>query len=480
MRLSKEQENALNALMAGENVFLSGEAGTGKSFVVKEFLRKTSRRVLVCAPTGIAAINVGGATLHRTFKIPVNELYPDTVLEPSKIVASAQTIIIDEISMCRLDVFFAVASVIQNAGRMIQLVVVGDFYQLPPVLMPKESEYFCGLWNSFLSKEYNIVDMEEPYAFLTQVWNDFEFHYIELIEQMRQKNDTPFLDALNRVRVGDTTALPWIESHSAQKPNENAIYLCGRNITAKMINESRLAEISSPEKTFNAVRFGDVKPGDVPVDYSITLKVGCRVMSVINDTSKENFYVNGSLGTVTEISDRSIYVDFDNGNSHIKIERYAWEIPKYEIVKKTITEFRSVLRYSKKGQPKLSPWKELRQGDKLPSSNEKLADGTKLIRYVDKKEFRIVPCGKLIQLPVKLAYAITIHKSQGTTFDAVTLDPDCFAPGQLYVALSRVRKVSDLYLEKPLCESSLITSTTVKTFYQRIKRKNRNDCEKSV
>jgi hypothetical protein len=120
-------------------------------------------------------------------------------------------------------VFSAVASVIKNAGRMIQLVVVGDFYQLPPVLMPKESEFFCGLWHSILSKEYNIDDMGEPYPFLTQVWNDFEFHYIELTEQMRQKNDIPFLEALNRVRVGDTTALPWIESHSAQKPNENAI-----------------------------------------------------------------------------------------------------------------------------------------------------------------------------------------------------------------------------------------------------------------
>lgn len=479
MYLSKGQKKALTVLMAGENVFLTGEAGTGKSFVIKEFLEKTSRRVLVCAPTGISAINVGGTTLHRAFKIPVNELRPDTVITPSKAVASAQTIIIDEISMCRLDVFSAVASVIKNAGRMIQLVVVGDFYQLPPVLMPKESEFFCGLWHSILSKEYNIDDMGEPYPFLTQVWNDFEFHYIELTEQMRQKNDIPFLEALNRVRVGDTTALPWIESHSAQKPNENAIYLCGRNNTAKMINESRLAEISAPAKSFSAIRLGDVKQGDVPVDFFMTLKVGCRVMTVVNDTSKENRYANGSLGTVTEISDRSIYVDFDNGNSHIKIERYTWEIPQYEIVKKTITEFRSVIKYSKNGRHKLTRWKELCKGGHLPSE-EKLADGTKLIRYKEKKVFRVVPCGTCMQLPIKLAYAITIHKSQGKTFDSVTLDPDCFAPGQLYVALSRVKQVTDLYLEKPLYGSFLITSTTVKDFYQRIKRKNCNDYEECV
>ena len=202
-------------------------------------------------------------------------------------------------------------------------------------------------------------------------------------------------------------------------------------------------------------------------------------MTVVNDTSKENFYVNGSLGTVTEISDRSIYVDFDNGHSHVKIGLYTWEIPKYEVKTKTVTEYRSVIRYSKKGRPKLTSWKELRQGDKLPFE-EKLADGTALIRYVDKKEFRIVPCGTVIQLPIKLAYAITIHKSQGKTFDAVTLDPECFAAGQLYVALSRVRKISDLHLEKSLNNSFLITSKTVKNFYQRIKRKNSNDAEKCI
>lgn len=470
MVFSNGQQEAFNALMSGKNVFLTGEAGTGKSFVIQEFRKRTSRRVLVCAPTGIASINVGGCTIHRAFQIPPNELFPETILEPTKEVKMAQTIIIDEISMCRLDVFLAVAKIIQKIGRLVQLVVVGDFYQLPPVLVPKEKDFFCGLWKNFLSKNYTVTDMNEPYAFLTETWNKFNFRYIELTEQMRQRDDVSFYDVLNRVRVGDATVLPWIQKHSAKEPNENAIFLCGRNKTASTINESRLEEIPSHSREYRAIRRGDVRNNDVPVDYLITLKPGCRVMTVVNDTSRDRLYVNGSLGTVRELLDDGIIVDFDNGNLGVVIRHYNWEIPKYEIKTKTITEFRSLKRYDKKGRPKLTPWKIYRKEDTLPSE-EHLSDGTPLIRYTDKKVFDIVPCGTFIQLPIKLAYAITIHKSQGKTFDAVTLDPECFATGQLYVALSRVRRVTDLYLKKPLSSSSLITSTLVKDFYQKISEK---------
>ncbi len=470
MAFSNGQQKAFNALMSGKNVFLTGEAGTGKSYVIQEFRKRTNRRVVVCAPTGIASINVQGSTLHRTFRIPPNELFPETVLEPSKAVEMAQTIIIDEISMCRLDVFLAVAEVIRKLGRLVQVVVVGDFYQLPPVLVPKEKNFFCGLWESFLSKNYTVSDMSEPYAFLTDAWDEFKFHYFELTEQMRQREDVSFYNALNRVRIGDVTALPWIQEHSAKEPNENAIFLCGKNKTASTINESKLEEIPSPSREYRASRRGDVRNNDVPVDYLITLKPGCRVMTVVNDTSRDKLYVNGSLGTVRELLDKSVVVDFDNGNLGVKIGLYNWEIPKYEVKTKTITEFRSVKEYDKNGHPKLTPWKICSEEAPLPSEKY-LPDGTALIRYINKKEFVIVPCGKFIQLPIKLAYAITIHKSQGKTFDAVTLDPECFATGQLYVALSRVRRVADLYLQKPLSSSSLITSTLVKNFYQKFSEK---------
>ncbi len=469
MCLSKGQEAAFNAMMSGENVFLTGEAGTGKSYVIKEFLKHTSKKVRVCAPTGIAAINVGGVTLHRAFKLPLKDLRPDTFIKTNGAISSAEVIIIDEISMCRMDVFTAVASVLRHARKPKQLIVVGDFFQLPPVLTWREKEFFIETWNVVLGEGYTKNSLTEPYPFLSDTWNEFHFRTIYLTEQMRQKDDRLFLDALNRVRTGDGTVLQWVMSNAAKEPAKGAIYLCGRNDKAAEINEQKLEELRSTPMTYTAVVTGEINKSDFPVEERIVLKVGCRVMAVINDTMNGK-YVNGSLGTVKRLEDDYIVVDFDNGNKGVSIDMNDWEIMDYKSSIEKIAQFRKVLSY-KDGKPRLSAWKDAQADDILPEKSS-LDDGTLLMRVVSRKEFKLVPCGSVVQLPVKLAYAVTIHKSQGQTYDSVILDPCCFASGQLYVALSRVRRIEDIYLESPIELYYLKTSWAVRDFYRKIADKD--------
>ena len=470
MTLSKGQELADKAIMAGENVFLTGEAGTGKSYVIKEFLKHTTKRVLVCAPTGVAAINVGGVTLHRAFHIPIKGLNPDKALKTTSAVSSAQVIVIDEISMCRLDVFAVVSSVLMNARKPKQLVVVGDFFQLPPVLGGREKEVFHDIWGELFTQSYGFK-VTEPFAFMTRMWDEFKFHSIILTEPMRQRDDGPFLDALNRIRVGDPTALQWVMDNAAKEPREGAIYLCGRNDTAFRINSFKLQELPTESKLYLASKTGDIKSSDVPVEDEITLKVGCRIMTVINDNVNSKF-VNGSLGTVTKMQDGFVIVDFDNGSKDVEIYPYEWEICNYETTMKNVRQIRDIIGKTKKGSYKFSSWRDLAD-DETFTVPDGLPDGEEVIRIYRKKVLSMVPVGNYKQLPLKLAYAVTIHKSQGQTYDAVTLNPECFSSGQLYVALSRVRRISDLYLETPIYQQFLRTSAVVKKFYQRLEQEEK-------
>lgn len=475
MGFSKGQEEAYNAIMSGENVFLTGEAGTGKSFVIKKFIEKNkySKRILVCAPTGVSAINVNGSTIHRAFKIPIDGLSPRTKLRATSVVSGAEVVIIDEISMCRFDVFSAVASIINRSKKHKQLVVVGDFYQLAPILSFKEKEFFTESWTGKMALKYPKESILEPFPFLTEAWQSFKFHSICLTEPMRQKDDIEFLKNLNKVRIGDSSALSWIAGHCSKQFNKNSIYLCGRNDTANMINENKLAEIPEMPKSYKAKIEGRVRKSDVPVEEFVTLKKGCRIMTVVNDTT-DGLYVNGSLGTVKKLYDKEIIVDFDNGNRNVVIDTYTWDIKEYQPEVNMVTQYRNLLGYTPEGNFKFSAWKDYQDGDTLPDSQFTF-DGTELIRTITRKSFDLKTIATFTQLPVKLAYAVTIHKSQGQTYDSVTLDPRCFSAGQLYVALSRVRKVTDLFLAKPLHWSYLKTSKSVQEFYHDIELQNQKN-----
>ena len=368
-------------------------------------MEQTRKKVIVCAPTGIAAINVGGTTLHRIFRVPIEPIAPTH--EPSSSqekVEKADIIIIDEISMCRFDAFEYVAKSIRMAeresGRKKQVIVVGDFLQLPPVLPDKDRKVLELYWGE--------GEVKDGFAFQAPAWKEFDFRTIVLDEVVRQQGDIDFVTNLNAVRKGNDSALEWFNKNSV-KAQEKAIYICGTNREADEINQSKAAELKGKERVYDAVQRGEVKPTDKPTADTLRLKIGMRVMSIVNSGG----YQNGSLGTVKYMSNECVTVEFDNGEK-AEISMMEWSIHDY-----TVT------------------------------------DG----------EVKRVEIGAFRQLPLKIAYAITIHKSQGQTYDAVNIDPYCFAAGQLYVALSRCRSAEKMHLRRKIKPTDLITSDDVLRFY---------------
>ena len=413
--MTSGQNRALDAFHSGRNVFLSGEAGTGKSFVLNSFLKQLpcQGETLVCAPTGIAAINIHGATMHRTFSIPIRPLLPDE--EPqhlSKELLAAKRIIIDEISMCRFDVFQYAARCILEAekksGIRKQLIVVGDFFQLPPVITEKDREILCQLWTG------NYVG--DGFAFQAPLWKSFNFVNIILKEPVRQRDDEDFVTHLNAIRIGDKKSLAWFNHHAAGT-NQPGISLCPTNREAAAINNAAASKLVGDWSVFKSICYGKVTPSDKPTDDILRLKPGIQVMALVNDS--EDRFQNGSLGTISRIDEeqRYVIVVFENGNS-VNVRPFIWEIL----------------------EPELD----------------------------DEGTLKMKTIGRYIQLPLRIAYAITIHKSQGQTFSSMNLTPSCFAPGQLYVAISRLTNVSGLYLSDVIKPRYLKTSQCVLEFYRNV------------
>ena len=392
MKLTKSQNEAMDLLLKGQNVFLTGEAGTGKSFLLNQFVTKVKdKNVLLTAPTGIAALNINGATLHRTFHLATDIV--GLAQEPSEssisdVVKKSDILIIDEISMCRLDVFEKVLKSILKADRKIQIVLVGDFLQLPPVLVEKEK----GAYESYHGKKI--------FAFESDLWKEFNFVTKQLTEVVRQK-DLDFIENLNKCRYGDKSCLQYFNNLNNEV--ENVIQICGRNKDVKMINNSALRKLKGNKMTYEArTRVIDsdykINDSDKAVDDSITLKAGAKVMLAVNLT-KDGVY-NGQLGIVKKLNETSVIVDFE-GNA-------------YEL-------------------------------------------------FNDKP--RLVEIARYTQIPLKLAFAITVHKSQGQTFEKAIVHPDLWQAGQLYVALSRVAKSDGLFLYSKIKDEFLIADQRVLDFY---------------
>ena len=415
MALKKKQEYALNALKKGDNLFLSGEAGTGKSYVIEQYidyLKENEIKYAVMAPTGLAAQNVGGVTIHRTFGLSINPLASQVTM---KNIEEAEVLIIDEISMCRVDVFRKIARAIIDYRetpissspereavicRNKQVVVVGDFFQLPPVLTEQDAEVLE-------------LTQEESYAFCCKEWNELNFTSVVLDEVVRQ-SDQAFIDNLNKIRVGQTDGLDFITKNSSKRKIGKAISLCSKNKTAAGINSSNLKKLKGQEYTYWADVNGEVKEEDMATSKCLKLKRDARVMCLVNKGTA----VNGMLGNITELTRETVIVRFDNG-LEMQFEPYKW----------------SVMGYAKDEETGIMTTTEI---------------------------------GSFTQIPLKLAYAITIHKSQGQSYDAVNLDPDCFCSGQLYVGLSRAKTIKKLHLTSTLDPSYLKTSKTVREFYAKI------------
>lgn len=272
VELTKSQKDALEALESGKNIFLTGEAGTGKSFLLNHFVKKAKdfKNVLLSAPTGKASLNIGGVTLHRLFGLGTDVLSlatPPTLTQTAEVLKTADIIVIDEISMCRLDVFEKVMKTLKLANPSIQVVLVGDFLQLPPVLTKDEAEV------------YEDLHGDRVYAFESQLWEDFDFETKQLVEVVRQK-DPVFIENLNLARRGNVACIPYFNGLDSQKP-KGAIEVCARNKTASKINTRELAKINGEEKLFfaetNILEAGfKLTNAEKPLEDTIRLKVGAE------------------------------------------------------------------------------------------------------------------------------------------------------------------------------------------------------------
>jgi len=453
IQLTDEQQSALDAMMAGRNVFLTGEAGTGKSTVLKEFRKRCDRACVVLAPTGVAAINVSGATIHSFFMLKPGLMNEDTMDEIGSgkkraVIRATKTIVIDEVSMVRSDVFSAVDIRLRSLARGgnrdkpfggKQIILVGDFFQLPPVVKTEtESDY--------LKRE-----LGGDYAFQTDLWDRADFRCVFLRTVHRQKTDTRFLSVLNNIRNGDLdgktiadadgrmlSAVEMLNRHCRDKPEMpcQPVSLCTTNREAHAINAMARARLKESGAKFNAVVTGKFPESDFPTEAQLELMPGARVMLLCNKRLPDGQfeYVNGDMGMVTSLSGSGltpwVQIKLDRG-TEVNVSCNEWKNYAYVLEEDRIS-------------------------------------GKKMLRQ---KEI-----GKFVQLPVRLAYAITIHKSQGLSLDYVDLrlGSGCFTHGQLYTALSRCRTLEGLRLDRTVMKDDLILDEAVVSFYKTLGKPKTN------
>lgn len=408
------------------NLFLTGKAGTGKTTFLRNICASTNKRMIVLAPTGVAAINAGGVTIHSFFQLSFSPWIPARgfVTEKQrffklnatkrKIISSLDLIVIDEISMVRPDTLDAIDEIMRHhkdprlpfGGA--QLLLIGDLRQLAPVVREEE-------WK-LLAPHY-----ASPYFFESKALIEAGFVTVELSTIFRQ-SDREFIRLLNEVREGtagtETLAIINRRVNTRFIPPEDKKYirLTTHNRLANNINDTRLRMISAPEHIYNAEISGNFPESSYPVDKTLTLKKGAQVMFVKNDSGSERQFFNGMLGVVTDLDESTVTVLPDGATDPITVGALVWENTGYSIDKET---------------------QEIRQ----------TIEGT----------FR--------QIPLRTAWAITIHKSQGLTFSNAIIDTaSAFAPGQAYVALSRCRSLDGIVLDSPIPSHAIIIDRKVNDF----------------
>ncbi len=407
------------------NLFLTGKAGTGKTTFLKRLKAESAKRIVVVAPTGIAAINAEGMTMHSFFQLPFAPFVPDTTFNTQggqfrfgkdkiRVIRSLDVLVIDEISMVRADLLDAVDSVLRRFRRSnapfggVQLVMIGDLGQLAPVAKDEE-------W-TMLSQYY-----DTPYFFSSRALRATRYAIVELKTVYRQ-NDRRFIDILNRVRDNraDSEVLAALNARYVPgfRPgdDEGYIRLVTHNAQAQSVNARALAEIKGQAYDYEAEVSGKYPEMLYPTDATLTLKKGAQVMFVKNDSSADKQYYNGMLGRVDEIASDGFTVVAKDTGENIRVEPEEWSNSRYVVDEAT-------------------------------------------------KEITEVVDGTFKQFPVKLAWAITVHKSQGLTFDKAIIDVQhAFSHGQTYVALSRCRTLEGLVLSAPLPQSAIIRDRSVDDF----------------
>ena len=436
MLLNGEQEAALKLMMSGVNTFLTGEAGTGKSTLVREFIRRCGRECIVLAPTGIAALNAGGTTIHSQLLLRPGLLNP-LALDPltdgnrCQVLRAAKTIVVDEISMVRSDLFCAMDARLremafgENRSRPFggrQMILVGDFMQLPPVTRSAEEEKFID------------ERIGGPFAFQTDLWAAAMFRTVILRTAHRQSGDALFKKVLGNLRHGNfEAAAKVLNNHCVGEKmfSTPPICLCTTNREAEAVNDAARKSVKGRSRTFVAQISGKFPESEFPAEPSLDLAVGTRVMVLCNQRNEGVLEcVNGDMGTVVDLGmedEQEVVVRLDSGK-RVAIAPRTWEKCGYEYV-----------------------------------------DDPKTKSQV----MRQVVVGSFEQLPLRLAYAITIHKSQGLSLDCVSLrlGRGCFDHGQLYTALSRCRTLAGLQIDRRLRPEDLIVDDAVVKFHSALEER---------
>ncbi|MFK8163211.1 MAG: ATP-dependent RecD-like DNA helicase [Lewinella sp.] len=423
LQLSDDFNYALERMDSGDHLFITGRAGTGKSTLLQIFRRSTTRNVVVLAPTGVAALNVRGQTIHSLFGFPPRLILPENV-RPNRrykrLFENLEVLIIDEISMVRADVMEAIDLALKmnrNSQRPfggVQIILFGDLYQLPPIVSSQEEKmYFSQRYASayFFSADcLDMIDLEM--IELRQVYRQDSRHFLRLLEAIRNATvDYDELESLNERHIPDFVP----------EEGENYLTLAARNATVNGINARKLTENQHPEVLYLAQVKGKFAENLFPVPAALKLKVGAQVMTVRNDNDKK--YVNGTIGTVVECKTESviILVSEDGKPRTIEVGYEEWDVIRY-----TAT---GTLEDTKIGTETLGTYK---------------------------------------QLPVRLAWAVTIHKSQGKTFEKIIIDlgRGAFEHGQTYVALSRCTTLQGIVLRNPLTPRDVMVDPAVVEYYE--------------
>jgi len=406
------------------NIFLTGKAGTGKTTFLKRIKELSGKRMVVVAPTGVAAINAGGVTIHSFFQMPFGPVVPEIIesqLANKKfnkrkvdVIRTMNLLIIDEISMVRADMLDAIDSVLrryrQNSSPFggTQVLMIGDIYQLSPVVKREEQH---------IIKRYYTT----PYFFSSKVYRECNAVGIELFHVFRQK-EKKFINILNEIRENRLSDISLnvlntrLNPDFIPKEDDGIIQLTTHNSNADRANIKELDKLKDSDHHFSAEVSGIFPEYSYPTDVDLKIKVGAQVMFVKNDSSSDKLFYNGKIGKVIYIDDSVIHVKCPSDDKHIVVIKERWENIKYTIDKKS-------------------------------------------------KEIAEDIIGSFTQYPLRLAWAITIHKSQGLTFDKAIIDTaSAFTHGQTYVALSRCKSLEGLFLSSKISYNSIICDSSVIAF----------------
>ncbi|OYQ45212.1 helicase [Flavobacterium cyanobacteriorum] len=418
------------------SVFLTGKAGTGKTTLLKEILRTTHKNVVVAAPTGIAALNAGGVTIHSLFQLPFSGFIPAHNLpmqfseggvkfetrdslrrhfrmraDKQAVVQNMELLVIDEVSMLRADLLDAVDYTLRSTRRNekpfggVQVLYIGDLLQLPPVVKNEEWEVLKNYYKGKFFFHSHVVQQNPPlYIELTKIYRQSDSRFIGILNNLRDNIVTQ-----DDIEVLNTFAKPGFDV--MQSPGY--ITLTTHNAKADAINSAALEALDGKEYVYRPDVVGEFPDRAYPVEESLRLKQGAQVMFIKNDPSPEKRYFNGKIGIIKSLSEEEILVHFPEEGITIEAEKYEWKNVKYSV-----------------------------------DDNS--------------KEIKEEVLGTFVHYPLRLAWAITVHKSQGLTFDKAALDvTNVFQPGQAYVALSRLRSLEGLILLSPIGRSGIASDTEV-------------------